>query len=149
MSMGADRQLPAGVVVEMFSLADDEAMYDFAVTIAHEIARDTGKQLGVESYLPTIKNNVIVARKDGVPVSFIVWQDWDGDAFIGLAWTARDCRKQGLYAYLVAVLLRIAAAKGLTGVSVGVVGTNHVSMEAHRHIFGSPEVSFFKKRIGN
>lgn len=92
---------------------------------------------------------MILARKDGVPIAFIVWMPYEGGAFIGLAWTAVEHRRSGLYAELVKALEQQARMQGLKHIAACVNGNNALSIEAHQRIFGQPDLFLFRKNLAD
>ena len=134
------------LVIQNLPTIDDSAMLEFVRMTCHNLAQEIGVKVGTNDgiYLPTSFNSLLLARKDGVPAGFLVWQEWQGSAFIGMAWVASELRHQGIYAHLVEVLKGIARVRGLKSVMAGVHGGNVASITAHQKIFGRPKVMYFE-----
>jgi hypothetical protein len=132
--------------IEALDFIEDQALLEFIQNESKTLGRDLGcPQEGIgAAYLPTSGNRLIIARKDGLPTGFIAWQEWSGMAFIGMAWTAPEYRRCGLYAGMVKVLRGQAAAQGFTQIMACVHGNNHASLKAHERIFGRPVIVNFQ-----
>jgi GNAT superfamily N-acetyltransferase len=125
--------------IEIMQSIADESLLAFVV--------EKGASFGAE-YVPTSDNYLVVARKACEVVAFAAWQEWKGDAFVGLAWTQPEFRRRGLYMALFSAIKAEAKKQGLASIVAGVDGANTVSLIAHQRIFGVPESVFFKRPCG-
>lgn len=74
-----------------------------------------------------------VEDQQGV-ATLIVWRNYDGNAFIGIAWTRPDQRRKGLYRSILDHLKQVAKSQGLVGLSAGISPDNAVSLQVHEHL---------------
>lgn len=125
-----------------FDLNDDE-LFEAALAASHELSDSYGGTV----WIPQRENFVAFIKVDGQIAALAVWQEWEGEAFIGTAWTAPDFRRQGLYKYIVSAIRTEAAARGLKCVSACVNRNNQISMATHERLFGMQGVVKFELPI--
>ncbi len=104
-------------VRELAILAVDE------VTLAH----------GGKHYVVEDSDSAIYLVDKGMIVSLLVWRDSpeQRSAWIGIAWTMSNYRRQGLYSRLLESLRRHALAQGFGTIRCGIAFTNHRSRRLH------------------
>jgi len=85
-------------------------------------------------YVPSEVDSLLFIRDDQGIASMVVWQPWNGGMFVGIAWTRRDRRGQGLYRSLIEQLKVIAKLENFSTISVGVYPSNTRSLEVHEAI---------------
>jgi len=83
-------------------------------------------------YVPTRANFIVYARDGaGKTVGFAAWQEWEGEAFIGLGWVAPERRREGIYTRLFLLVQVRATHRGLKAVCCQVDADNKASVAAH------------------
>lgn len=85
-------------------------------------------------YIPSERDSLCYIRDRYGIASLVVWLPWEGNLFIGTAWTRPDRRRQGLYRMLVEHLKGVAEANGLKGLALGVFPANTLSIATHERL---------------
>jgi L-amino acid N-acyltransferase YncA len=117
------------VKLEFHDSITNENIFALVDSVAMQYAADYPDS---DVYKPTSGNRIVLALDDdGRLLGFAAWQEWEGKAFIGLAWTAPDVRRQGVYSAIVTGLRAHAAAQGLKGLASCVHASNTASIAAH------------------
>lgn len=126
----------------LFNLSDDE-LFEAASAASRELA----DAYDGDVWTPQRENFITFTRIEGEIAALAVWQVWDGEAFIGTAWTAPQFRRQGLYRFIVSVIHTEAARRGLKCISACVHRENHVSMATHQRLLGTKGIVKFELPI--
>jgi hypothetical protein len=116
------------VEIAVSSIANTQVR-ELAILAVDEVARaHGGKHFVVED-----GDSALYLVDKGMIVSLLVWRGCpeQRSAWIGIAWTMSNYRRQGLYSRLLESLRRHALAQGFGTIRCGIAFTNHQSRRLH------------------
>jgi ribosomal protein S18 acetylase RimI-like enzyme len=134
------------LTLHSFDAIEDDELFETVQRVAAEYA---AAYSAAAPYVPTRANFIVCARDGaGKTIGFAAWQEWEGKAFIGLAWVAPGRRREGIYTQLFLLVQIGAAHRGLKAVSCQVDVSNKASVAAHDAL-SQRRVIFYEKPLSD
>jgi hypothetical protein len=129
--------------IETRAHLNDDDLFEAASAASRELA----EAYGGDVWTPQRDHFITFAKVEGQIAALAVWQIWEGEAFIGTAWTAPQFRRQGLYKEIVAAIRTEAAKRTLKCVSACVDGKNYTSLAVHDRVLGARSIVKFEMPV--